>query len=89
MAWEDQIQKLGIGSHTQDEEMKQDFFQRLPDDVVMLIINKLIRMKTLFRFFLVAKRHSSLVTKTHSLFVDLHTPPPTLLDRLGGFLGTY
>ncbi|OMO51690.1 hypothetical protein COLO4_37558 [Corchorus olitorius] len=82
MAW-DQIQNLG--SHTQDEEMKQDLFQRLPDDVVMLIINKLIRMKTLFLFFLVANRYSSLVTKTHSLFVDLHTP--TFLGRLGDFLG--
>ncbi|OMO51731.1 F-box protein [Corchorus capsularis] len=66
----------------------EDNFERLPDDVVMVIINKLIHMKTLIRFSLVAKRYSSLVPKTHSLFVELHTvtPPPTFLGRVGGFL---
>ncbi|OMO51704.1 F-box protein [Corchorus olitorius] len=65
----------------------EDNFERLPDDVVMVIINKLIHMKTLIRFSLVAKRYSSLVPKTHSLFVELHTvtPPPTL-TFLGRFL---
>ncbi|OMO60920.1 F-box protein [Corchorus capsularis] len=46
-------------------------------------------MKTLIHFSLVAKRYSSLVPKTHSLFVDLNsTPPPTLTPtfNIGGFL---
>ncbi|OMO90581.1 hypothetical protein COLO4_19045 [Corchorus olitorius] len=71
-----------------EEEIKQEQFQRLPDDVVMLIINKLIHMKTLIRFSLVAKRYSSLVPKTHSLFVDFYIPPPptSFMGHLGGFL---
>ncbi|OMO86135.1 hypothetical protein CCACVL1_09800 [Corchorus capsularis] len=71
-----------------EEEIKQDQFQRLPDDVVMLVINKLIHMKTLIRFSLVAKRYSSLVPQTHSLFVDFYTPPPptSFMGHLGAFL---
>ncbi|XVF04819.1 hypothetical protein REPUB_Repub05bG0118200 [Reevesia pubescens] len=67
-------------------EMKQDQLNRLPDDVVLLIINKLFHLKTLLRFSLVSKRYSSLVSQTDSLFVELDNNEPGFLGRVGGFL---
>ena len=51
--------------------IEQDQFNRLPNDLVLIIINKLLHAKTLIRLSLVSKRFFSLVFETDSIFVDL------------------
>ncbi|XVF42721.1 hypothetical protein PTKIN_Ptkin01aG0386800 [Pterospermum kingtungense] len=59
-------------SGRQKRQKKQDQFDCLSDDILLLIINKLLTAKALIRLSLVSKRFFSLVFKAHSVSVNLY-----------------
>ena len=65
--------------------IEQDQFNRLPNDLVLIIINKLLHAKTLIRLSLVSKRFFPLVFQTDSIFVDLKLLAPSFLEPVDFF----
>lgn len=62
---------------------RQDYFDQLPDPLLVLIFNKILDAKTLVRCLAVSKRFNSLISQTDAVFLPL--PPqknkPTKLVR--------
>lgn len=54
-----------------DPSLNQDQFDRIPDSLVLLILNKVADVRALGRFSAVSKRFNSLVTHVHDVYIKI------------------
>lgn len=64
----------------QDQEHEEDYFDRLPDALLLLIFNKLIDARSLLRCLAVNRRFASLIPHSDAVFLAIPRP---LLDHKG------
>ncbi|XP_062096992.1 F-box protein At5g46170-like [Humulus lupulus] len=57
--------------HEEEEEAESDYFDQLPDDILLVIFNKVLDAKSLVQCLSISKRFNSLIPRTDSIFLHL------------------